>query len=72
MNYFKLTPIQKIKLGYITWTDNFRINHGEVSFLGKHYILFISFLRFLFNYPVSFQNIKDLKLNISQLNVDKL
>jgi hypothetical protein len=42
MNYFKLTPNQKIKLGYISWNDNFRIRHGECSFLEKYFLLFLS------------------------------
>ena len=74
--YFtKLTPNQKIKLGYISWDDNFRIRHGECSFLEKYFLLFLSFLRFLFSYPISFdggvKKIKELKLNISQLDSDK-
>ena len=53
--YFtKLTPNQKIKLGYISWDDNFRIRHGECSFFEKYFLLFLSFLRFLFDYPISF------------------
>ena len=64
LNYFKLTPNQKIKLGYISWNDNFRIRHGECSFL-----------RFLFSCPISFdggvKKIIELKLNMSQLDSDK-
>ena len=75
MNYFKLTPNQKIKLGYISWNDNFRIRHGECSFFEKYFLLFLSFLRFLFSCPISFdggvKKIKELKLNISQLDSDK-
>ena len=75
MNYFKLTPNQKIKLGYISWNDNFRIRHGECSFLEKYFLLFLSFLRFLFSYPISFdggvKKIRNLKLNISQLDSDE-
>lgn len=75
LNYFKLTPNQKIKLGYISWNDNFRIRHGECSFLEKYFLLFLSFLRFLFSYPISFdggiKKIRNLKLNMSQLDSDK-
>ena len=75
LNYFKLTPNEKIKLGYISWDDNFRIRHGECSFLEKYFLLFYSFLRFLFSYPISFdggiKKIRNLKLNISQLDSDK-
>ena len=75
MNYFKLTPNQKIKLGYISWNDNFRIRHGECSFLEKYFLLFLSFLRFLLSCPISFdggiEKIKELKLNISQLDSDE-
>ena len=75
LNYFKLTPNQKIKLGYISWDDNFRIRHGECSFLEKYFLLFLSFLRFLFSCPISFdggvKKIKGLKLNMSQLDSDK-
>ena len=31
MNYFKLTPNQKIKLGYISWNDNFRIRNKDIK-----------------------------------------
>ena len=75
LNYFKLTPNEKIKLGYISWDDNFRIRHGECSFLEKYFLLFLSFLRFLFSCPISFdggvKKIRNLKLNISQLDSDK-
>ena len=72
--FIKLTPNQKIKLGYISWNDNFRIRHGDCSFLEKYFLLFLSFLRFLFSCPISFdggvKKIKELKLNMSQLDSD--
>ena len=76
ISYFiKLTPNEKIKLGYISWNDNFRIRHGECSFLEKYFLLFLSFLRFLFSCPISFdggvKKIRNLNLNISQLDSDK-
>ena len=76
ISYFiKLTPNEKIKLGYISWNDNFRIRHGECSFLEKYFLLFLSFLRFLFSCPISFdggvKKIRNLKLNISQLDSDE-
>ncbi len=73
--FIKLTPNEKIKLGYISWNDNFRIRHGECSFLEKYFLLFLSFLRFLFSCPISFdggiKKIKELKLNMSQLDSDE-
>jgi len=73
LNYFKLTPNQKIKLGYISWDDNFRIRHGECSFLEKYFLLFLSFLRFLFSCPISFDGgVKKIKELRKEHNLLKL
>ena len=50
MNYFKLTPKQRVDMGYITWTDNFKINNSvgrlESCFCERFFISSVSFLRF--------------------------
>ena len=75
MNYFKLTPKQRVDMGYITWTDNFKINNSvgrlESCFYERFFISSVSFLRFLFVRPLKVENelqkLKNLKLNVTQM-----
>lgn len=79
MKYFNMTPRERVRAGYITWTDNFKLYSGDdvvKCYFGERFIIsVISFLRFLFNYPLSFsrevEKFKKLKLNISQMNPEK-
>lgn len=70
-NYFKLTPFEKVKLGYITWTNNFKYQQNKTKF----YLQIIPFFRYVFNKPIVYdKKLKLLKndlLNTSQLNVEK-
>lgn len=81
MNWFKLTPHEKVRNGFITWSANheYQFSRIRLNFIfitrldrmptvkAKFYLQIIPFLRWLFDKPLS---CKEMTLNASQIDPD--
>jgi len=75
MNYFKLKPLDRVNIGYLTWNENFKYQHEFIYKTKIKYridIILLGLYRYIFNKPLTYDKylikVKDELINLSQLD----